>query len=190
MDIEASRRRELISQIESQFHCIEECGLTLAGFDEHLRADVVAISKLSSEPWILAFEIKEPNQKWELKNWLKAIKQAADYPNCKLTDERAGSVARRIINASFLYPGPNLSPWIGSDTQRNRFYREYDLEPLRGAILLAQHFRVGWVNNEPKANKFSLKIGTDPVWDSKLGFRKKSAGLLIKRRIGSSKRAI
>lgn len=190
MDIEADRRQEVISQVSEAFICIEECCLSLMGFEEQLRADVVAISKSESDPWVLAFEVKMPSQKWELKNWLKSLRQAGDYPNCKLVDERAGPANGRVINASFLYPGPDLSLWDDQDSQHTRFYRDYDIEPLRGAVLLAQHFKVGMAARDPKTSKFILRLGTDPVWDSNVGFRKKSADLLSKRRVGSSKRPV
>lgn len=162
----------------------------MMGFEEQLRADVVAISRYKSEPWVLAFEVKVPGQKWELKNWLKSLRQAGDYPNCKLVDGRAGPANGKVINASFLYPGPDLSLWDDQDSQRTRFYRDYDIEPLRGAVLLAQHFKVGMAARDPKTSKLTLRLGTDPVWDSNVGFRKKSADLLSKRRVGSSKRKV
>ena len=58
----------------------------MVGFEEQLRADVVAISKSENAPWVFAFEVKVPSEKWELKNWLKALRQAGDYPNCNVVD--------------------------------------------------------------------------------------------------------
>jgi len=190
MDIEALRRKEVIDNISGAFQCIEECSIALMGFEENLRADIVAISKSSDHTFILAFEVKEPTGKWELKHWLKALRQAGNYPNCRITDHRAGSACGAIINASFLYPGPNLLPWKDQDSQLTRFYRNYDVESLRGAVLLAQHFKVGIAYLEAKPDKFTLKLGTDPVWDSSKGFRVKSENLLRKRSVGSSKREI
>jgi hypothetical protein len=190
MDIEKGKRMELISHLGDSFNCVEECQINLIGFDEVLRADVIAFSQIETEPWTLAFEVKEPTGKWEFKNWTKAMRQAGNYPNCIVSDERAGLANGNLINASFLYPGPDMVPWMDPDSQNTRFYRNYDLEPLRGAVLLAQHFKVGTVNYDNKNGRLSLKLGTDPVWDSRLGFRKKSAGLLAKRRIGSSKRLV
>jgi hypothetical protein len=190
MDIEAERREAIFSQLSEAFICIEECSISLLGFEEQLRADIVAISRSENEPWVFAFEVKVPSAKWELKNWLKSLRQAGDYPNCKLTDGRAGPAKGKVINASFLYPGPDLSSWGDQDSQGTRFYRDYDIEPLRGAVLLAQHFKVGTATRCPKTDKFTLRLGTDPVWDSNVGFRKKSANLLSKRRVGSSKRVV
>tara|TARA_R100000935_G_scaffold36463_2_gene57473 strand:- start:722 stop:1312 length:591 start_codon:yes stop_codon:yes gene_type:complete len=190
MDIEATRRKEVIAYIDDTFHCIEECSIALVGFQEKLRADIVAVSKSEIDPWILAFEVKEPTEKWELKYWLKSLRQAGDYPNCIVTDERAGSASGRIINASFLYPGPDLASWGYQDSRSARFYRDYDIDPLRGAILLAQHFKVGVARRDATTDKFTLSLGTDPVWDSSKGFRKKSESLLAKRRVGSMKRTV
>lgn len=190
MDIEAKRREEILSHASDAFYCIEECNISLIGFEERLRADVVAISKSENEPWVLAFEVKEPNRKWELKNWLRSLRQAGNYPNCKVVDERAGAASGKVVNASFLYPGPDLSFWGSQDSQDARFYRDHDIEPLRGAILLAQHFKVGTATRDIKTGKFTLRLGIDPVWDSHAGFRKKSANLLSKRRVGSSKRTV
>lgn len=190
MDIEATRRREILAHINDAFDCIEECSISLLGFEERLRADVVAISKSETEPCILAFEVKEPSDKWELKNWLKALRQAGDYPNCQVTDRRSGAAFGKIINASFLYPGPDLSFWGRQDSQGGRFYRDYDIEPLRGAVLLAQHFKVGTAMQDTRTGKFTLRLGTDPIWDSNAGFRKKSKNLLSKRRVGSLKREV
>ena len=100
MDIEAKRREEILSHLSDAFHCIEECNISLLGFEQRLRADVVAISKSETEPWVLAFEVKEPGEKWELKNWLKSLRQAGDYPNCKLSDERAANASGKVVNAS------------------------------------------------------------------------------------------
>jgi len=190
MDIEASARKKLISLLADSFDCIEECQLNLVGFDEALRADIVALSKSEADPWILAFEVKVPTEKWELKQWLNALRQAGNYPNCRVVDERARSANGGLINASFIYPEPNLSRWGERDSQSSRFYRSHDIEPLRGAILLAQHFKVGTTNYVSKRNKFSLKLGTDPIWDNSSGFRKKSASLLVQRKIGSTKRSV
>ncbi|MFG1416733.1 hypothetical protein V5F38_01060 [Xanthobacter sp. V0B-10] len=190
MDIEASRRKEILAHLTESFDCIEECRISLLGFEERLRADVVAISKSETDPWILAFEVKEPNDKWELKNWLKALRQAGEYPNCKVTDGRAGAAYGKVINASFLYPGPELSPWGSQDSQGGRFYRDYDIKPLSGAILLAQHFKVGTAKRDTKTGKFTLRLGTDPIWDRNEGFRKKSSNLLSKRRVGSLKKTV
>jgi hypothetical protein len=190
MDIEALRRKEVIDNIGGTFQCIEECSITLVGFEESLRADIVAISKSADHTFIFAFEVKEPTGKWELKHWLKALRQAGNYPNCRVTDERAGSACGAIINASFLYPGPNIFPWNDQDSQLTRFYRNYDVEPLRGAVFLAQHFKVGIAYLEADSDRLTLKLGTDPVWDSSKGFRVKSEDLLRKRSIGSTKREI
>lgn len=190
MDIEKTKRAEVISRLGASFQCVEECQIRLIGFDQALRADVVAFSCSSTLPCTLAVEVKEPTAKWELKNWIKAIGQAGNYPNCIVSDVRAGPANGTLINASFLYPKPDLTPWKDRDSQSNRFYRDCDREPLRGAFLLAQHFKVGTANWDNKTGKFSLKLGTDPVWDSRTGFRKKSASLLEKRLIGSSKRLI
>lgn len=76
MDIEATRRREILAHLDDAFDCIEECSISLLGFEECLRADVVAISKSETDPCILALEVKEPSEKSELKNWLKALRQA------------------------------------------------------------------------------------------------------------------
>lgn len=162
----------------------------MIGFDQALRADVVAFSRSETQPWTLAIEVKEPTVKWELKNWIKAIGQAGNYPNCVVSDARAGPANGTLINASFLYPGPDVTPWKDQDSRSTRFYRDYDREPIRGAVLLAQHFKVGTASCDSRNGRFSLRLGTDPVWDSRLGFRKKSASLLEKRRIGSSKRLI
>ena len=150
MDIEAERREAIVSQLGEAFICIEECGISLVGFDKQLRADVVAIHRSESAPWVFAFEVKVQSEKWELKNWLKSLRQAGDYPNCKLADERAGLARGKVINASFLYPAPDLSLWGDQDSQGTRFYRNYDIEPLRGAVLLAQHFKVGTAKKAPK----------------------------------------
>lgn len=190
MDIEKTKRTEVISRLGACFQCIEECRVELVGFNQALRADVVAFSRDKTQPWTLAIEVKEPTGKWEFKNWIKAISQAGNYPNCIVSDARAGSANGRLIDASFLYPGPDMTRWKGRDLQSTRFYRDYDREPIRGAVLLAQHFKVGTADYDSTNDRFSLKLGTDPVWDSRLGFRKKSAGLLAKRRIGSSKRLI
>ena len=190
LDIEQEKRKQLISYLGDSYHCLEECRLGLMGFNEILRADVVAFSKCETEPWTLAFEVKVPTHKWELKHWLNALRQAGNYPNCTVIDERAGSAAGSLIDASFIYPGPDLGHWKDENSQDNRFYRDHDIEPLRGAILLAQHFKVGTANYDPRANKFSLKLGTDPIWDTRSGFRKKSKNLLAKRKIGSLKRSV
>lgn len=190
MDIEATRRQEVMAYIGEAFYCIEECSITLVGFEEKLRADIVAVSKSATAPWILAFEVKEPTEIWELKNWLKSLRQAGDYPNCKVTDNRAGAASGEFINASFLYPGPDLSSWGIQDSRGSRFYRDYDIEPLRGAVFLAQHFKVGLARRDAKTGKFTLRLGTDPVWDSSTGFRRKSRNLLGTRRVGSLKRKV
>lgn len=180
----------MVSRLDASFRCVEECQVELIGFNQTLRADVVAFARDATQSWALAVEVKEPSGKWELKNWIKAFGQAGNYPNCIVSDARAGPANGTLINASFLYPGPDMTPWNGRDLQGTRFYRDYDREPLRGAVLLAQHFNVGTANLDSNNGRFSLKLGTDPVWDSRLGFRQKSAGLLAKRRIGSSKRLI
>lgn len=190
MDIEASAREEIVSHLGNDFDCIEECRLNLVGFDEALRADVVAFSRSEVDPWILAFEVKVPSGKWELKHWLNALRQTGNYPNCHVVDERAHLTHGCLINASFIYPEPNMRPWDDQASQNTRFYRSHDIDPLRGAILLAQHFKVGTANYDSNRNKFSLKLGADPIWDSKQGFRMKSRSLLARRKIGSTKRSI
>ncbi len=190
MDIEKRRREELVSLLSDSFFCIEECRVTLVGFCEDLRIDVAAFSKSKAEPWVLAFEVKEPTRKWELKNWLNLIRQAGNYPNCRVSDERAGSFSGRLINASFIYPSPDFSNWTASDSQANRFYREHDAQPIRGAILLAQHFKVGTAYLNQSKKLISLKLGTDPVWNNSQGFRSKSKSLLENRRIGSVRRNV
>lgn len=190
MDIEKARRKELISKLNGNFYCIEECELKLVGFDEILRADVVAVSQSEDDAWILAFEVKEPTGRWELKNWTKALKQAGDYPNCIVTDKRAGHAVGKLVSASFIFPGPDLLPWDHEASQETRFYRKYDAQPLYGAIILAQLFKVGIAQHDRKNGKLSLKFGTDPVWDNRLGFRKKAEGLLERRRVGSTKRKV
>lgn len=127
---------------------------------------------------------------WEFKNWIRAFRQAADYPNCQVADERAGRANGLLVNAAFLYPGPDLSSWDAEASQVNRFYPEDDREPLRGAFLLAQHFRVGSVVLHPRKDRVSFNLGTDPIWDNRSGFRSKAPGLLNKRPVGSTKRRI
>lgn len=107
-----------------------------------------------------------------------------------MTDRRSGSALGKIINAPFLYPGPDLSPWGSQDSRGGRFYRDYDVEPLRGAVLLAQHFKVGIAMRDTRTGKFTLRLGTDPVWDINAGFKRKSENLLSKRRIDSLKRSV
>ncbi|WP_306132990.1 hypothetical protein [Roseivivax marinus] len=189
MDIEREKREELISVLEGNFVCFEECRLKLAGFDQYLRTDVLAVPRYGNDRWIFAFEVKVPTVKWEFKTWIRALRQAADYPNCHVADERAGTANGSLVNATFLYPGLDLRGWDDEASLENRFYREHDREPLRGAFLFAQHFRVGSVAIKPRNGQVSLKLGTDPVWDSRSDFRSKAPGLLAKRPVGSSKRS-
>lgn len=78
MDIEASRRKENLASIGDTFRCIEACEVAMVGFEEKLMADRVAVSKSAIDPWLFAFEVKEPTDRWELKNWLRSIRQAGD----------------------------------------------------------------------------------------------------------------
>jgi hypothetical protein len=190
IDIEKSYRRSLISLLEPHFDCIEECNLKWLVAPEIVRADVVAISREGSEPWVFAFEVKKPTGKWELKNWLAAFAQAGIYPNCCIRDHRAERVDGRLINAAFLYPAPDITPWAEGSSQGNRFYRKDDREGIRGAQLLAQHFRTGMVRIEPQNGRCSLVLGTDRVWDNHEAFGSKSHSILSARKIGASKRRI
>ena len=93
-----------------------------------------------------------------------------------MTDKRAGHAVGKLVSASFIFPGPDLLPWDHEASQETRFYRKYDAQPLYGAIILAQLFKVGIAQHDRKNGKLSLKFGTDPVWDNRLGFRKKAEG--------------
>lgn len=164
--------------------------MQLLGFQEAVRADIVAITRHLSDPWILAFEVKEPSPKWELKNWLAAFAQAGAYPNCYLNDKRAGEQNGFLVNAAFVYPEPNLEPWGHLDRREARFFRQHDFAEIRGAKLLAQYFKVGVVSSKDGARKVSLVLGTDSVWDSRDGFRQKASTRLGRRKIGSMNRAV
>lgn len=186
MDVELENRDALIKSLGDSFHCYEECQLRHAVHRENrIRADVVAFTKLADKDVAFAFEVKVPNAKWELKNWLSAFKQASDYVDAVFCDERISSQLKRApILCSFVFPAPNFRPWAEGDTSEDRHMREYELENVRGAMLLAQHFMVG-ISEKETSGKLRLKLGTDTIWRSGEGFRPKALPRLYHRRVGS-----
>lgn len=188
MDIESQNRNELMNILAESFTCYQEVQLRHRYFAEtKIRADVVAISKDSRHPVALAFEVKVPSGSWEFKNWSAAFKQASDYVFATPDDERLTEASGRcLIAASFVYPGPDLTPWQSSDQQTTRFYRDYDREALLGVQMFAQHIKVG-VARRTKSGKsqLELRIGTDRVFLSGTGFADKALKRLTIARLGS-----
>jgi hypothetical protein len=187
MDIEQKPRQRLVDSLERDFICLEECNVRPAVFPNSvIRADVLAFARREPQNLLFAFEIKVPTAKWEFKDWIGLIKQASSYSDATIDDKRAPAwTQNQKIQCSFIYPEPTLSPWNECDSQQNRFYRDYDRDPIRGALLLSQHFQVGCVGVSESDGRHYLKLGTDTLWTQRAGFRPKVDSRPFSRRIGS-----
>lgn len=187
MDIEKPLRELLVQTLSSDFDCYQECHLKHAIFDKVIRADVVAISKDINANFILAFEVKVPNSKWEFKHWNAAIAQAADYPFATIEDQNLPEECiGRTVDCAFVFPRPDLSPCKNDEDQESKLMRSGDAELVRGALLLAQHMRVGTGEiRQEKRRLLSLRLGTDTLWQSNEGFRPKAKQKFSFKRVGS-----
>lgn len=187
-DYEAETRRELIELLSPHFFCKEEVMLENALFVRRVRADVIASPKESKYSGLtFAFEVKVPKQNWELKNWLHATKQASDYVWGQIVDETSVFASRRV-NAAFVYPGPNLLAWANDNFKNERFFRDYDVQPLRGVFDLALHFRVGTARlSAARSSSLELKFSTNRIWSAQNGFSVHADNLLMgPQRLGSA----
>lgn len=190
MDLEKKHRLCVISALQKDFVCYEEVELLHAKFgNQRLRADVVAFAKSGNRTLSLAIEVKSPNAKWELKNWISLIVQASDYVDSSVIDSKVSpEYLGQRIHCACIFPSPNLAPWTSTDQQNARMFREWDLEQISGALLLAQHFKVGRLElDDHNLRRMRLRLGTDTIWLENEGFRPKAFKIPFLRRIGSRK---
>lgn len=183
MDVEKERRNELIRALSADFVCFEEVRLQHFTFPRiSVRADIVAVP-LTPEyrGYAFAFEVKQPSERWQYKDWSKTIRQASDYVYGKiLPDPRlSGHVGRRIA-CSFVYPAPEYI--------RSKPTEEDSI--IVGIFHLAIHFRVGraFTDNSRRTTRFCLTMGPNEVWRSDVGYTGQAPGLIKGLRTVGSQR--
>lgn len=188
MDVERSVRKELMGGLASEFVCHEEVGL-VSEAGARLRCDVLAIpqtEKFSECP--IAFECKRPSQDWHYAKWSRALKQAADYVGCTVSDGRIAKPYK--IGAAFVFPSPEIVP---SERQHEShpLIREGFENAIAGMFHLALHFRVGKAVRDPNDDVYSVRLvlGPNEIWNKKFGFTRNGGNLLLEGRpLGSRNR--
>jgi len=188
MDIEADKRREVIGAINHFFDVWEE--VSLSGADGNLRLDVVAVPRdRSIIDAAIGFEVKSPSRAPNFQNWAKAFKQAADYVDARIVDDR---VPHKILTGVFVYPSPPYVPYVSPTPimypGAGVWFRNEQLLQYAGVIHLAQHFRVGHARwqKQRQEEAFQLSMGPNPVWNSKYGWARDGKNLLGSIRVGST----
>jgi hypothetical protein len=191
LDYEREQRDRLKRLLGDAFVCFEEVQLAHPILDAKVRADLIA---LPVEPdfshLAFAFEVKIPKSDWEFKDWTATIKQASSYVWARVDAQNSPTVPNgRVVSAAFIFPAPYLGSTISHDEHIHPCYRDYDREPLRGALDLAIHFRVGSARIDRNTNSLiELRMGSNSLWTSRSGFKAQARNLLLgKQRIGSRK---
>lgn len=189
MDIEAVKRKELITALQPDFICFEEVPLNPALLPGRiLRADVVAIP-IEEQYWAytIAFEVKAFDDLLDCSKWCDAIKQASDYVYAKTTNNDLASLlyGRRIC-ASFVYPAPLFRPYVPIGSDVGMAGKEV---MISGAFSAALHFRVcraHWHERRPGQHELMLTMGPNELWRQNSGFTGQATPLLTrKRKLGS-----
>ena len=183
MDVEKQRRSELIRALDPDFVCFEEVRLQHLTFPRlTVRADIVAIPIAPQfQGYALAFEVKDPSEQWQYKNWSKTIRQASDYVYGKiLPDPRLNEHVGRRISCSFVYPSPEYIRTMPTEED----------SIIVGIFHLAIHFRVGraFIDTSRREKRFCLTMGPNDVWRSDVGYTGQAEGLIKgKRTVGSQR---
>lgn len=191
MDIEKTRRKELLAELYAHFDCYEEVPLRPGLLDRQLIvADVVALPKDDAFSGVLlAFEVKEPRSPWNYARWCRAIRQAADYVFAEADPNTSpASIRGRRVVASFLYPAPPFDP-TGQRGQSS-FVKAGEEMMVSGALHLGLHFRVGRASRTASrfGPVFTLNFSPNVVWQSDRGFVPQARGLLLgSRALGSGR---
>jgi hypothetical protein len=193
MDTEKARRKELIEAINHDFSCFEEVTLRHATFQRRtIRADVVAVPQ---DPrfsgYAFAFEVKNPDEMWDIDPWCKAIKQASDYVCAAIEPGQKGleMFSGRRIAVSFIFPAPPYDRY-GQTKDGNGVIREASIGHAAGALQLALHFRVGgarWRYHQ-NGKHLEFSMGPNSIWHSSRSFFPSCVGLITRKRsLGSQK---
>lgn len=169
--------------------CFEEVALEhVSHAKKTIRADIVALPRdVECREFLLAFEVKRPDQSWHYRDWSNAIRQASNYVDAHVSQSTGIINKNAKISGAFIFPAPFVVPTVDR-IENSPYIRPGFEQAIAGMFHLALHLRVGraGVSQTIRDEIFSMRMGPNEVWNATRGFTKIGQKLLrSKRKIGS-----